>query len=89
MGSRNNTKVAVHELDTTDLEALLYNLGSKLVDAVAVSIGENVVDDAALVRWRTMLAQVLDTPIPELAMSNEINACNDFFNGRALKDQGC
>ena len=89
MGSRDNTKVTVHKFDTTDLEALLHDLGSKLVDAVAVSIGENVVDDAALVRWRTMFAQVLDTPISELAMGNEIDACNDFFNGRALKDEGC
>lgn len=89
MGSRDNTKVTVHEFDTTDLEALLHDLGSKLVDAVAVSVGKNVVDDTALVRWRAMLAQVLDTPISELAMSYEINAGNDFFNGRALKDQGC
>ncbi len=70
MSSRDNTKVTIHELGTTDLEALLHNLRSKLVDAVAVSVGKNVVDDTALVRWRTMLAQVLDTPISELAMSN-------------------
>ncbi len=84
MSSRHNTQVTVHELGTTDLEALLHNLGSKLVDAVAVSVGENVVDDTALVRRRTMFAQVLDTPVSELAMSNQIDACNDFFNGRAL-----
>ena len=89
MSSRDNAKITVHELGTTDLEAFLHNLGSKLVDAVAVSVGENVVDDTALVRWRTMLAQVLYTPISELAMSNQIDACNDFFNGRALRDEGC
>lgn len=89
MGSRDNTKVTVHELSTTDLEALLHNLGSKLVDAVAVSVGEDVVDDTALIRWRTMLAQVLNTPISELAMSNQIDVCNDLLNSRALKDETC
>ena len=89
MGGRDNCKIALHELRTTNLETLLHNLGSKLVDAVAVGIGKNVVDDAAFVRWRTMLAQMLDTPISKLTMSNKVNACDDFFNRRTLTRKRC
>lgn len=85
MGSCDHTKVTIHELDPTDLETLLYNFGSKLIDAVAVGVGENVVNDTAFVGWGTMLAQMLDAPVAELTMGDEVDACNDFLNGGTLK----
>ena len=84
MSCCDDCKISLHEFGTANLETLLHNLGSELVDAVAVSIGKNVIDDAALVRRRTMLAQMLNTPVAELAVGNEVNTGNDFFNGRAL-----
>jgi hypothetical protein len=89
MGSGDDTEVTIHKFNTTNLEAFLHNLGSKLVDAVIVGILENVVDDTTLVRRGTMLAQVLDTPVAELTVSDEVDACNDFLNGGALQGEFC
>jgi hypothetical protein len=85
MSSGNDTEVTIHEFNTTDLKAFLHNLGSKLVDAVIVGILDNVVDDAALVGWGTVLTQMLDTPVTELTMSDEVDACNDFLNRGSLQ----
>jgi hypothetical protein len=85
MGSSDDSEIAVHEFNPTDLEAFLNNLGSKLVNAVIVGIVKNVVDDTAFVRGGTMLAQVLDTPVAELTVSDEVDVCNDFLNGGALR----
>ena len=89
MGGRDNCKVTVHEFDAANLQTFLHNLGSKLVDAVVVSICENVVDNAALVGWRAMLAQMLDTPVAKLTMGNEVDACDDFLDGWTLKRKKC
>lgn len=89
MGSRNDTEVTIHEFNTADLEAFLHNFGSKLINAVIVGIVENVVDDTALVGWGTMLAQVLDTPIAELTMSDEVDVCDHFLDSRALQGDCC
>ena len=80
----NDTKVAIQKVKTTDLEAFLDDLGGKLIDAVAVRVGKNVVDDPSFVRRRTVLAEMLDAPIAKLTMSNEINIADDFLNGRPL-----
>jgi hypothetical protein len=85
MGSSDDSEIAVHEFNPTDLEAFLNNLGSKLVNAVIVGIVKNVVDDTAFVRGGTMLAQVLDTPVAELTVSDKVDVCNDFLNGGALR----
>lgn len=77
-------EVAVHELGTTNLQALLDNLGGELVDAIAIGLGQDVVNDSSLVSRRSMLAQVLDAPIAELSMGDEINVGNDFVDGRSL-----
>lgn len=85
MSSRDNSQVTLHELGTTDFQTFLDNFGGKLVDAVVVSIRQNMVDDAAFVRWRAVLAQVLDTPVAKLTMGDKINACDDFLDGRTLE----
>ena len=79
-----NTKVPIKKLRTTNLQALLHDLGRKLIDAVAVGIGKDVVDDSALVWGRTMFAKMLNAPISELTMSDKIDACGDFFDCRTL-----
>lgn len=85
MGSGNDAKVALKELNTTDLQAFLDNFRGKLVDAVAVGIAKDVVNDSALVRWGAVLAEMLNAPVSELPMGNEVDVGNDFLNGRALK----
>lgn len=84
MSSCDNREITLHEFGTTNLQTFLNYLGGKLVDAVIVGVGKNVVDDTALIRWRTVLTQMLDAPIAKLAMSDKVNACNDFLDGGAL-----
>ena len=84
MGSGDDIEITIKKLNATNLEALLDDLGGILVDAVAISVDENVVNDPTLVGRSTVLAQVLDAPITELAMGNEINVRDDFFNSGTL-----
>ena len=51
VGGSDDAKVVLEKLNTANLQTLLYNLGGKLIDAVAVGITKDVVDDSALV-WR-------------------------------------
>lgn len=87
MSSGDDSKIPLHEISATNLQTFLNNFGSILVNAVAVGIGKNVVDDTALVRRGTVLAQMLDTPVAKLAMRDEVNAGNDFLDSRTLKER--
>jgi len=75
-------KVTVKELGATDLEAFLDNLAGKLVHAVLGSKTEDVVDSVVTVRDGAVLADVLDAPVAELTVSDDINA------GKNLVDTG-
>jgi hypothetical protein len=75
----------LEELNTTNLQTLFYDLGGKLIEAVTVGITKDVVDDSSLVWRRAILAEVLDAPISKLPVGDEINVCDDFFNGWALE----
>jgi hypothetical protein len=89
MSRGNDPKVTLQEFGTADLETLLHNFGCILIDAIAVGIGKNVVDHTAFVRWGTMLAQMLDTPVAKLAMRDKVDACDDFFDSRTLEKECC
>lgn len=82
--SGDDTQILIQELVTANLEAFLNNLGRELINAVVIRVVEDVVDNAALVRRRAVLAEVLDTPVAELTMRNEINVGDHLFDGRAL-----
>lgn len=79
-----SVQVASKEINTTNLEAFLNNLGSELVHAVFRGITNDVVNGTASISWSTMLANVLDTPIAELTMSNDVDTGKNLFNARAL-----
>ena len=51
MSGCDDSQIALEKLDTTNLQAFLDNFGGKLIDAVAVGIVKDVINDAALVRW--------------------------------------
>jgi len=85
MSCGDDSEISIQEFDPTNLETLLDDFGSKLINAVAVRVGKNVIDDSAPVWRRAMFAEMLDAPITELAMSNEIDACDNFFDSRTLK----
>lgn len=79
-----SVKVAPKEINTTNLEAFLNNLGGELIHAIFRSIANDVVNCTASISWGTMFANVLDAPIAELTMSNNINAGKNLFNAGTL-----
>lgn len=77
-------KIAAEEVGTTNLEALLNNLGGELIHAVLRGISDDMVNGSAAISWGAVLADMLDAPIAELTMSNDINAGKDLFDAWAL-----
>jgi hypothetical protein len=67
-------KVAVQKFVTANLEALLDNFGSILVHAVFGTETKNVVDGAAAIRGGAVFANVLNAPVAELTVSNNVDA---------------
>ncbi len=84
MSSGDDSEVAIQKLRTTNLEALLNNLGSKLINAVAVGVGQDVINNATLVWRRAMLAEMLNAPVAELTMSDKVDVGDDFLDSRTL-----
>jgi hypothetical protein len=78
-------KISAKEVNATNLEAFLNNLGGELVHAVLRGITDDVVNGTAAVSGCTMLADVLDAPVTELAMSDNVNACKNLLNAGALR----
>lgn len=77
-------EVAVEEVVATNLQTLLDNLGGELIHAVLGGEAENMVDRAGAVWNGAMLADVLDAPVAELAVGDDVNACKHFGDARAL-----
>lgn len=77
-------EVTVQELRAADLEALLNNLRGELVHAVLSGVAEDVVDGAAAVGNGTVLADVLNAPVAELTVSDDVDAGKDLGDARAL-----
>jgi hypothetical protein len=80
----NSVQISIKEFSTTNLETFLDYFGSKLVHTVLGSISNDVVDGAAPICRQTMLTDVLDAPIAELAVRDNVNIRKDFFNTWAL-----
>lgn len=79
-------EVPAQKLGASNLEALLNNLGGKLISAVLGSVANDVVHGAALVRRSPMLANVLDAPVAKLPMGHNVNVGKDLFDAGALFD---
>lgn len=80
----NSVKVASKELSTSNLQAFLDNLRGKLVCAVLGSIPNYVVNGTASIRWSAMLANMLNAPIAELSMRNNIDVREHLFDAWSL-----
>lgn len=78
-------KVATQEIATSDLEALLNHLGSILIRAVLSSITNDVINGAAAVGGGSVLTDMLDAPIAELTVGDDVNIGQDFLDARTLK----
>ena len=77
-------QVPVQKLATTNLEAFLDDLGGILVHAILCTEAEDVVNGATTVGGRAMLADVLNAPVAELAVSNNVDAGQDLIDARTL-----
>jgi hypothetical protein len=78
-------KVTVEELVAADFKALLDDLGSILVHAVLGRETEDVVDRAVAISRSPMLADVLNAPVAELAVRDDIDASKHFIDARTLR----
>lgn len=77
-------EVATKKINTANLETFLDDLGSELVHAILGSIADDMVNCPAAISWSTVLANVLDTPVAELTVSNDVDASKHLFNTGAL-----
>lgn len=77
-------EVATEKVATANLEALLDNFGGVLISAILGSVTDDVVNSTRSIGRGTMLANVLDAPVAELAMSDDVNIGKDLLNAGAL-----
>lgn len=80
----NPVEVAAEELRPTNLEALLDDLGGKLIGAVLGSVADDMVNRSASISRCAVFAYVLNAPVTELAMGYDIDVGKHFLNTRAL-----
>lgn len=79
-------KITVEKFVASDLEALFDNLGSILVHAVLGCKAEDMINSTATISWSTMFANVLDAPVSELAVRNDVDASENFIDARTLPE---
>ena len=80
----NPLQVSSQEVSTADFQALLDHLRSELINAVFGCIAQDMFDGPATISWRSMLANVLDAPIAELPVSDDVDVVKNFIDTRAL-----
>lgn len=79
-----SVKVAAKKLGASDLEAFLNDLGSELIHGILRSVSNDMVNGTAAVRRSTMFANVLDAPVPKLAVRDDVDVGKDFLDAWAL-----
>lgn len=77
-------EIAAQEFGATNLEALFNDLGSKLVHRVLRCVPNHMIDGTATVCRSTVLTNVLDTPIAELAVSHNVDVQKNFLDAGTL-----
>jgi hypothetical protein len=77
-------QVTIQKLAVANLEALFDYLGSILIGTVLSGEAKNVVDSTAAVSGSSMFADVLDAPVSELTMGDDIDAGKYFVDTGAL-----
>lgn len=80
----NTVEITSKKLGTANLKTLFDNLRGKLVHAILRGISNDMINCAATVGWHSVLTDVLDAPITELAARHYINAREDLVDTRTL-----
>lgn len=81
-----SVQIAAEELGATNLETLLHHLGCKLVHAILGGIADDMINGSASVSGGPMLADMLDTPVSELSVGDNIDVCKDLLDAGTLKN---
>lgn len=74
----------IQELGPGHLETFFDYLGGELIGTVLGGKAKDMLDGTTLVSRTTVLANVLDTPITELAMRDNVDTTEDFVDARTL-----
>jgi len=56
-----------------------------LIDAIVSSEAKNMVDGSGAVSWGAVLADMLDAPVAELAMGDDVDAREYFVDAGPLE----
>jgi hypothetical protein len=77
-------QVTVQELVAAKLQALLNDLGRILIHAVLCGKAKDVVNGSASIGRRSVFADMLNAPIAELAVCDDIDAGKNLVDARTL-----
>jgi hypothetical protein len=77
-------EIPSQEVAPAYLQALLHDLRGKLIGAVLGSVADDMVNSSATVRRSPVFTYVLDAPIAELAMCDNVNVRKNLFDARTL-----
>jgi Trk K+ transport system NAD-binding subunit len=80
----NALEVAIKEAILANLEALLNDLGSILIHAVLSRKAQDMINGTSRILGRAMLTNVLNAPVAELAMRDDIDTGKHFVDTRTL-----
>lgn len=80
----NSVQVAAKKFCTTNLETLLNNLGGELVGTVLSGIANHMVNSSAAIGGAAVFTDVLNTPVTKLAMSDNVDVGENFFDTGTL-----
>lgn len=80
----NSIKIAAEKLGATNLETLLDNLGSELVHGILSSVSNNMINGTAPVSRSSVLTNMLDAPVSELTVGDDIDIGEDLLDTMAL-----
>lgn len=78
-------QVAAEKVSSSNLEAFLNHLGSKLISAVLGCVANNMVNGSAAVGRSAMFANVLDAPVSKLPVSDNVDVGKNFLDARPLQ----
>ena len=84
----NSVKISAQEFRTSNLQALFHHFGGKLVHAVLSGVAKNMVDGAATISRGTMLTNMLNAPIAELTVGDDVDTIENFVDAGPLKMAG-
>lgn len=77
-------QVTLKEFGTSNFEAFLDYLRSKLVHTILCSVAEDVIDCTDTVSWSSVLADMLNAPVAELTVGDDVDTGEDFVDAWAL-----